>query len=60
GKIWEPGKRNNVVKNNDGKVEVEWLLPFKLDSEERRKLKLKFEMDGVTEIYQYGAVISPV
>lgn len=60
GKIWEPGKRNNVVKTNDGKVEVEWSLPFKLDSVERRKLKLKFEMDGVTEFYQYGAVISPV
>lgn len=60
GKIWEPGKRNNVVKTNDGKVEVEWLLPFNLDSVERRKLKLKFEMDGVTEFYQYGAVISPV
>lgn len=59
GKIWELGKRVNAVKGNDGNVETEWKFDMKTDTSEKRKIKIKLEMNGVTEIHQYGAVISP-
>lgn len=59
GKTWELGKRVNAVKGSDGNVETEWKFDMKIDTSEKRKVKIKLEMNGVTEIHQYGAVISP-
>lgn len=59
GKTWELGKRVNAVKGSDGNVETEWKFDMKTDTSEKRKVKIKLEMNGVTEIHQYGAVISP-
>lgn len=59
GETWVSAAKNDAVKQPDGKVETLWKAAFTDDTGvKRRDFKVRFELNGVTDLYQYGAMFN--
>ncbi len=58
GNTWEEATARNSVQLTNGNVETNYYIDFKEDVVIKREFKIRFRINGSTEILQYGAKIN--